>query len=392
MNTPQPPSTALAPAGASAYQLLTNADLMHSLDTVATLMAGGKVAVPQHLAGNKGDCFAIALQAMQWQMNPFAVAQKTFLVGGKLGYEAQLVSAAVNNSGLLATRFEFEWFGPWERIVGKFKEIESKTKKDENTGLPKKFIVPAWNLGDEAGLGVKVWATLRGERNPRVLELLMVQARTRNSTLWAEDPKQQLAYLAQKRWARLYAPDVILGVYTPDELQGPSEIHMGPVEEVGDDAAATASAPAQPQAKTYPDADFKKNYVTWAKLIASGKQTWDAVVATAETRGDLTDEQKKALKAEVEEWEKTVTDAKVKDAASAPAKAPAEAQAQTVPEQAAAPAQDAILTLQSLTDKMREVDSLDALYELADRIDALPAEDQETANNVFNQRVAALGG
>jgi hypothetical protein len=39
----------------------------------------------------------------------------------------------------------------------------------------------------------------------------------RNSPLWEQDPRQQLAYLCVKRWARLH-PDV-LGVYTPDELQ-----------------------------------------------------------------------------------------------------------------------------------------------------------------------------
>ena len=42
---------------------------------------------------------------------------------------------------------------------------------------------------------------------------MLAQARTRNSTLWADDPRQQLAYLAVKRWARLYCPEVILGVY-----------------------------------------------------------------------------------------------------------------------------------------------------------------------------------
>ena len=41
----------------------------------------------------------------------------------------------------------------------------------------------------------------------------------RNSPLWEQDPRQQLAYLCVKRWARLNAPDVLLGVYTPDELQ-----------------------------------------------------------------------------------------------------------------------------------------------------------------------------
>lgn len=395
MSTTPSTSTALAATGASAFQLLTDSNYMQSIDTVATLMASGKVSVPQHLRGSKGDCFAIVLQSMQWQMNPFAVAQKTFMVNGVLGYEAQLVAAAINNSGVVVDRFNFEWFGAWEKIIGKFKEIVS-TKKLDDAGQPKKYIVPAWNLADEAGLGVRVWATLRGEKNPRVLELLMVQARTRNSTLWAEDPKQQLAYLAQKRWARLYAPDVILGVYTPDEIQQPDEIHMGDVEEVGaEKAGAPASEPTQ-AAKTYSQTDFNKNYVTWAKLIASGKQTWDAVVATAETRGDLTEEQKKALAAEVEEWKKVVTDAKIKEPAKAPDPAetapPAAATAPTVQDSQQAEQQDEPLTLDRLTEKMREAKDLDVLYELADSIDALPAEEQETATNVFNQRLAALQG
>jgi hypothetical protein len=65
---------------------------------------------------------------------------------------------------------------------------------------------------------VKVWATLKGESEPRVLDLLLTQAQVRNSTLWGSDPKQQLAYLGVKRWARLYCPDVIRRVH-PDELQ-----------------------------------------------------------------------------------------------------------------------------------------------------------------------------
>ncbi|WP_199784215.1 recombinase RecT, partial [Cronobacter dublinensis] len=47
----------------------------------------------------------------------------------------------------------------------------------------------------------------------------MAQAGVRNSPLWEQDPRQQLAYLCTKRWARLHAPDVLLGVYTPDELE-----------------------------------------------------------------------------------------------------------------------------------------------------------------------------
>jgi hypothetical protein len=37
------------------------------------------------------------MQAAQWGMNPFAVAQKTHVVNGTLGYEAQLVNAVVSS-------------------------------------------------------------------------------------------------------------------------------------------------------------------------------------------------------------------------------------------------------------------------------------------------------
>lgn len=46
-----------------------------------------------------------------------------------------------------------------------------------------------------------------------------------------DDPKQQLAYLAVKRWARLYCPDVILGVYSPDELMEREEYDVTPTSE-----------------------------------------------------------------------------------------------------------------------------------------------------------------
>ena len=52
----------------------------------------------------------------------------------------------------------------------------------------------------------------------------------RNSPLWAADPRQQIAYLATKRWARLYCPDVILGVYTPDEVIEREELDVTPVQ------------------------------------------------------------------------------------------------------------------------------------------------------------------
>jgi hypothetical protein len=319
MNAPsQPESTALAVAtSASAGALLLHEASMERLERIADLMSSGKTTVPQHLRGSKGDCFAIVLQSMQWGMNPFSVAQKTHLVNGTLGYEAQLVAAVINSSGAVQDRFHFEWFGDWAKIVGRFKEVESKTKKDDN-GYPKKYIVPAWEQKDEQGLGVRVWATLKGEKEPRVLELLMTQARTRNSTLWTEDPKQQLAYLAQKRWSRLYAPDVILGVYTPDEMAEPTERFMGPAEEVTGAAADTAAAATTGNAlPEWTDAEILKREPKIAEFYGKGK-TADDIIAFYSTKATLSDAQKKRI---------TELGAKPAPAAAA---APAEQQAQDV--------------------------------------------------------------
>ncbi|EFD5358704.1 TPA: RecT family recombinase [Escherichia coli] len=166
---------------------------LNQLVRFADLMAQGKATVPAHLAGKPADCLAVTMQAAQWGMNPFAVAQKTHVVNGTLGYEAQLVNAVVSSSNLLATRLNYRWDGDWSKVNG-------KTDKSPD-------------------LTVTVWATLKGESEPRTLTISMAQAGVRNSPLWEQDPRQQLAYLCVKRWARLHAPDVLLGVYTPDELQ-----------------------------------------------------------------------------------------------------------------------------------------------------------------------------
>lgn len=270
----------------STANLVLNTEHMAQLISFADIMASGMATVPKHLRKNRGDCLAVTIQATQWKMNPFAVAQKTHLVNDVLGYEAQLVISVINNSPALTSRIAWEWFGPWEKIVGKFKEVESKTKNDDN-GRPKKYIVPDWKQADEQGLGVRASATLRGESEPRVLEIYMTQARTRNSTLWADDPKQQLAYLASKRWARLHAPDVLLGVYTPDELEEiRPPMHMGVADEV------------LPRSQTdfYPEDQFAAKLPAWRELITTGKKTADQVITTVETKLPLTDEQKAAIK------------------------------------------------------------------------------------------------
>ncbi|OBS35905.1 recombinase RecT [Pseudomonas syringae] len=260
-------------AATSTSALVLDGDSLDKMMRLAEVMATGRATLPKHFNGNSADCLAVVMQAMQWRMNPFAVAQKTHLVNGVLGYEAQLVNAVITTCAPVVDRLHYEWYGNWEKVIGKF--VIKNGDKGE-------YRQPGWKLADEEGLGVKVWATFRGEDEPRVLELLLAQARTRNSTLWADDPRQQLAYLATKRWSRLYCPDVILGVYSPDELEesAPRYRDVSPQpEQQGSELPA------------YEDEKFKTMFPKWQEGIDTGKTDTESLIAFLESKYTLSADQ-----------------------------------------------------------------------------------------------------
>lgn len=155
------------------------------MERLAERMAEGRATVPKHLQGNPADCLAIVIKAMQWDMDPWAVAQKTHLVNGTLGYEAQLVHAVLMKSGAIRGSFQYEF-------------------------------------QDGAGGAVlcRVGAVLRGETEMTWGEWhSSANVQVKNSPLWKTNPRQQMGYLQVKNWGRAFAPGAILGVYSVDELE-----------------------------------------------------------------------------------------------------------------------------------------------------------------------------
>ncbi|UHS60573.1 recombinase RecT [Agrobacterium vaccinii] len=148
----------------------------------AEVMARADIALPKHLRGNAGACMAVALQALEWQMSPFAVASKSYSVGGAIAYEAQLIAAVVNTrSGIKGRlRYQFDGEGP--------------------------------------ALTCTVTGVLDGEECVYTSPS-MGSITTKNSPLWKSDPQQQLGYFAARSWARRHCPEVILGVYDRDEAE-----------------------------------------------------------------------------------------------------------------------------------------------------------------------------
>lgn len=145
-----------APNTISATNSIFNVQALSQLTAFANLMADATIAVPDHLVGKPADCMAIVMQAMQWGMNPYAVAQKTFFVNGKLGYEAQLISAILTSSGAIRGRFHYEYGGNWENCI-RSKDVTVK-KMGSKGAYEKTERVRDWSDEDEDGLYIRAGA------------------------------------------------------------------------------------------------------------------------------------------------------------------------------------------------------------------------------------------
>lgn len=223
----------------STQALMFDDHLYNRVMALAHLMSQSKVAVPHHLRGNPSDCAAIILQALRWGIDPFTVAQKTHSINGTLGYEAQLVITLINSQAPIQGRLQYEHIGPWDELMSYIKQHDiSKlyTKKNETYQYP-------WPQELESSVGVRVRACLTGEDIPREHIMYLNEVFVRTSSLWKTSPKQQLSYLAAKFWARLYCPDIILGIYSSDELLPAAGLQTNP--------ASPAYPPVVIDAQTY---------------------------------------------------------------------------------------------------------------------------------------------
>lgn len=168
----------------TAQSIIFDEKAFANVQRIAEVMSNSNVTVPKHLQKNIGDCMAITMQALVWGMNPWPVAQKTHLVNGVLGYEAQLVNAVLQSSGAINGRPHYEY------------------------------------KGEGQNLECRVGAVITGEQEITWGEWLNISdVTTKNSPLWKTNPKQQMSYLQLKNWTRLYCPGAILGIYTADELE-----------------------------------------------------------------------------------------------------------------------------------------------------------------------------
>jgi hypothetical protein len=149
---------------------------------VAKFMSASGQGVPPHCRGNVGICLRLTFQAVEWQMSPFSVADMSFIVNDRIAYMSQLIHAVIEARAPLQHRLDVKYEGEGVdrtcTVIGHF-----------TSGDTREYTTPKFK-----------------------------DIRTKNSPLWKDDPDQQFFYYASRSWARKWCPDVLLGVYTREEL------------------------------------------------------------------------------------------------------------------------------------------------------------------------------
>ena len=214
---------------------------------LADIMAQASL-IPKHLRGKPGDCLLVVMQAQRWGMDAISVAQCTSVIQDKLCYEGKLVAAALYAMGAIEGRLEYEFSG----------------------------------TGD--GRTVVVSGRPRGAKKDQFVEGNVGNWKTGNDQ-WKKQPDDMLTYRGTRQWARRYAPEALLGIYTPDEL-----------DEVPNDPTVVSTVQARIESKPaelpmYTDQAFAENLPKWWDIIASGKKSADDLIAMLQTKARFTPEQ-----------------------------------------------------------------------------------------------------
>jgi hypothetical protein len=162
----------------------------------AQMMCKAQVAIPKHLRDNPGACMSVIQRSLAWQMDPWAVATKTYAVNDILAYEAQLVAAVV-----------MKWAPIKEKVISPVYSGEGQQRKVAFT------------------LHHRETGEVIAYESPPISQITV-----KNSPLWKGEPDQQLFYYGIRSMARRHFPGLLLGVYDRDEAMTMRDITPRPAD------------------------------------------------------------------------------------------------------------------------------------------------------------------
>lgn len=219
----------VSPTGALIAKKLS--DIM----ALGEMMARGGAMVGKSFRGRPGACCGIIIRSMAWQMDPYSVSQQAYVTIDKDGNEvlafmAQLISAVVLKHAPIAgrPRFSFSGVGPTRSA-----QVSCRIKGEDQDSI---YISPPM-------------ASIKGR-----------------SPLWEKDVDQQLSYYGIRAWARRFTPEILMGVYSKDEIEDAEHVEVTHSERI--ESQVEQSDMPDPADRSMMDAEGREHQIYLARIAA----------------------------------------------------------------------------------------------------------------------------
>lgn len=174
--------------------------------------------VPKDYQNNPSNTLIAVEMSARLHTSPMMVMQNLYIVNGRPAWSSQYMIAMINSSGKYKTELQFE-------ISGKGDNLSCYAWVEDKNGH--KVVGPTISMGMAKAEG---WIDKNGSK-------------------WKTMPEVMIRYRAASFFARLYCPDMIMGIYSADEAK-----EMEPLQEVNKedlffDGEAAVKTPADTPAE-----------------------------------------------------------------------------------------------------------------------------------------------
>ena len=207
--------------------------------------------VPKDFKGKPANC----LIAMQWGaelgLKPLQALQNLAIINGRPALWGDAVIALVRSSPLC-------------EFISETDDGNTATCRVKRRGEPEE--VRTFSVEDARAAG------LIGKQGP-----------------WTQYPKRMRQMRARAFALRDVFPDVLRGLPIAEEVMDIPTVHV--------EQSRPAAVSAITERKAYPAEDFDKNLPAWRGVIEAGRRSAADIIAMAESKGELTEEQKAQIRA-----------------------------------------------------------------------------------------------
>lgn len=181
-------------SGGGQLSVFANAESFNLATRMASALAQSTV-VPRAYQGNVGNCMIAIEMASRINTSPMMVMQNLYIVNGNPAWSSQWIIAMINSSKRYKTELQFE-FG--------------RDPADE-------------------GLSCKAWAEDYSGHRVEGPKITMKMAReegwsTKSGSKWKTMPEVMIRYRAASFFGRMNCPDMIMGIYSQEEVIDMGEI------------------------------------------------------------------------------------------------------------------------------------------------------------------------